>query len=174
MCRLLWRSVCSNDNFCTHSTGRFPCTWRKCESLSSVASLWLLPPATRSRTRRRALWLRLSQFFSWFEHYASRPFQKAITKASQSEKPPICLTESIRFSSPDEFPTPSNATADEVRFCRTVELLNLPLRYCCVGRPTRDNQSRGLFAQRVLLPGSSRPVGEKIRRATECARHHGR
>src|SRR5439155_26840650 len=33
---------------------------------------------------------------------------------------------------------------------------------CCVGRPTRDNQSPALFVPRVLSPCSSRPVGEQI------------
>src|SRR6266542_4055832 len=110
-------------------------------------------------------------------HHASGAFRKAIIKTrneSGREAAGPCLTELLQLSSPGEFPKPSSATADEVRFCRTVELSNLRLRCCCVRRPTRDNQSPALFAPRVPLPGSSRPVGEKIRRATECAHRHGK
>src|SRR5205814_7556277 len=95
--------------------------------------------------------------------------------------PPLLLVESymtpyesLLLSSPDEFPKLSSATADEVHFCRTVESSNPPLRCRCVGPPTRDNQLPALFVPRVPLPGSSHPVGGKIRQAIECARHHGR
>ena len=37
--RLLWRSVCSNGNFCMHSTGHFLCTCCIDESSSRVGSI---------------------------------------------------------------------------------------------------------------------------------------
>src|SRR5438094_88117 len=49
---------------------------------------------------------------------------------------------SLQFSLPDEFPTQSSATADEVRFCRTVESSNLRLRCCCGHDHIKDNESQ--------------------------------
>jgi hypothetical protein len=52
---LLWRSVYSNGNFCTHSTDHFLCTWHTYEFSSGVVMRWLLLLARRSRTRMRIL-----------------------------------------------------------------------------------------------------------------------
>src|SRR5947208_1643319 len=69
--RLLWRSVCSNGNFCTQNTDRFLCTCCIGESSSSVAFHWWLLLLTRSRRRKRARQFRGVQFFSWFWDYDS-------------------------------------------------------------------------------------------------------
>src|SRR5437762_3488763 len=53
--RLLWRSVCSNYNFCTHYTDHFLCKCCIDESSSSVELQWLLLLPARSRRGRRIL-----------------------------------------------------------------------------------------------------------------------